>query len=400
MRKYFPLIGWLCLVVAGPVAAEAVRQDDYHWSGVERIVAIGDLHGDYEQYIQVMRSAGLLDKKRKWSGGSTHLVQTGDITDRGPDSRKIIDHLLKLAKQARRKGGYVHMLIGNHETMNVTGDLRYVHPGEYQAFITRNSARLQEMQWKAQLQWMQANTPEFETLDLDAYRQQWQKQVPLGWVEHRQAWSLAGDYGSWVKRNQVAVQLNDTIFLHGGISGEYCSFSLQSLTEQVIAGLETFDPAIQSIVTDPLGPLWYRGMANEDEDGVFSQTLTNILERYQARRVVVGHSPTGGVVWPRFDGRVVANDTGIAAHYGSHTGILELSPAGAVAIYGEHRITLPETNDDRVGYLEAVIKVDANNALLKQRLAKMLASPAAHGGGAQTEDLDSDLTVPSPGTCQ
>ncbi|MCW8927060.1 MAG: hypothetical protein OQJ84_12440, partial [Xanthomonadales bacterium] len=169
---------------------------------------------------------------------------------------------------------------------------------------------------------------------------------------------------------------------------------------QVIAALETFDPAIDSIVTDPLGPLWYRGMANEDEDGVFSQTLDNILERYQARRVVIGHSPTGGVVWPRFNGRVVANDTGIAAHYGSHTGIFELTPAGAVAIYGEHRITLPETNDDRVGYLEAVIEVDANNALLKQRLAKMLAPPATHAEDVRAEDPDTDLTAPSPGTCQ
>ncbi len=401
MRKYSTLIVWVLLLAAGPAMADAVKVDDYHWTGIERVVAIGDLHGDYEQYIRVMRSAGLLDAKGRWSGGETHLVQTGDITDRGPDSRKIIDHLLKLSKQAKRKGGYLHLLIGNHETMNVTGDLRYVHAGEYGAFTSGSSARLQAMQWQAQLEWMQANSPEFETLDLDAYRQQWEQQVPLGWVEHRQAWSLAGEYGGWVKGNQVAVQLNDTIFLHGGISAKYCGFSLRSLTEQVIDGLEAFDPSVETIVTDPLGPLWYRGMATEDEEGVFSQTLDNILERYGAQRVVIGHTPTGGVVWPRFDGRVVANDTGLASHYGSHIGVLELSAAGAVAIYDGRRIPLPANNDGRIEYLQAVIEADANNAQLKQRLARMLAPPVGPAaGGDEVATPPGEQQLPSPGTCR
>ena len=85
----------LLLLAPGLSEAKAKKIDDYHWTGVERIIAIGDLHGDYERYIDVMQSAGLIDKKGKWVGGDTHLVQTGDITDRGPDSRKIIDHLVK-----------------------------------------------------------------------------------------------------------------------------------------------------------------------------------------------------------------------------------------------------------------------------------------------------------------
>ena len=124
------------LLVNGAAEAKAKKVDDYHWTGVDRVVAIGDLHGDYGQYIEVMKSAGLINKSGKWIGGETHLVQTGDVTDRGADSRKIIDHLVKLSKQAKKKGGYVHLLIGNHETMNVIGDLRYVSPGEYAAFAT------------------------------------------------------------------------------------------------------------------------------------------------------------------------------------------------------------------------------------------------------------------------
>src|SRR5688500_2591879 len=85
------------------------------WSDVDRIVAIGDLHGDYDAFLSLLRTTGLVDEKNKWSGGKTHLVITGDILDRGPDSRKIFDLLFDLEKRAKSAGGYVHSLTGNHE---------------------------------------------------------------------------------------------------------------------------------------------------------------------------------------------------------------------------------------------------------------------------------------------
>lgn len=392
------------LLLSGAAEAKAKKIDDYHWTGVDRVVAIGDLHGDYGQYIEVMKSAGLIDNNGKWGGGETHLVQTGDITDRGADSRKIIDHLVKLSKQAKKKGGYVHLLIGNHETMNVVGDLRYVAPGEYEAFVTKNSGRLQSMQWDRQVEWMRANNPDFETIDLEAFRKEWEQQVPLGWVEHRQAWSLTGKYGKWVSDNAVAVQINNTIFLHGGISAKYCKFSLQSLTEQVMAGMQEYDLSVITAMNDPLGPVWYRGLALEKEEEIFSQTLDNILERYGAKRIVIGHTPTGGVVWPRFDQRVVANDTGIAAYYGAHKGLLELTPEGATAIYGNQRIPLPSLNNEREDYLRLVIEADSNNAQLKERLARMLAPPVEESlettEPAPSEGPVTEAVIQIPGTCQ
>ena len=92
------------------------------WTGVERTVAVGDVHGDYDQLAAVLKSAGLIDEQGNWSGGKTHLVQNGDVLDRGPDSRKAMDLLMRLEKQAAEAGGYVHALIGNHEAMNVYGD--------------------------------------------------------------------------------------------------------------------------------------------------------------------------------------------------------------------------------------------------------------------------------------
>ena len=395
----------LTLLVSGAADAKAKKIDDYHWTGVDRVVAIADIHGDYGQYIKAMRSAGLIDKSGRWSGGKTHLVQTGDIPDRGPDTIKIIDDLVKLAKQAKKAGGYVHLLIGNHEAMNVEGDLRYVSPGEYAAFTTRNSARLREMQWQRQLEWMKANMPDFAEIDLDAYRKEWEQQVPLGWVEHRQAWSVNGPYGKYVEDNQVAIQINDTIFLHGGISAKYCKLSLETMTDDVHAALKNGDRTVQTIVDDPLGPLWYRGLALEKESNeIFSQTLDNILDRYGAKRIVVGHTPTGGVVWPRFDRRVIVNDTGLATYYGAHMGVLELTADGITAIYGDKQISVPADNDGRVDYLRAVIEADPNNAQMKQRLARLLApadnEPEEVQDGEPAGQSAAAVANPVPGTCR
>ena len=116
---------------------EAEIQDT--WTGVERIVAVGGIHGNYKNFQRILRSAGLIDQNSNWSGGKTHLVQTGDVLDRGADSRKVLDLLMKLDEQAGAAGGQVHALIGNHEAMNLYGDLRYTSPGEFKAFRDGNS---------------------------------------------------------------------------------------------------------------------------------------------------------------------------------------------------------------------------------------------------------------------
>jgi hypothetical protein len=380
--------------------------DDYHWTGVERVVAISDLHGDYEQYIKVMRSAGLINSRGRWSGGGTHLVQTGDIPDRGPSTRKIIDHLADLKDQAERKGGRVHTLIGNHEAMNSYGDLRYVHPGEYQEFAGKNSAAYREKQWEFQINRLkQAKPEEFLTMNIEDYRAEFEKKIPLGWVEHRIAWQPKGHYGQWVLANPVAVMVNDTIFLHGGLSPDYCSYSLQELTELAHAQLRNYNREIEGVIDSENGPLWYRGLAREDEE-YFEPAVTQILQRYGAARIVVGHTPTGGIVWPRFGGRVVANDTGIATHYGANDAWLELSDGMARAAYGEHKMELPSDVEGRTEYLRQVINLRPENTSLQQRLAEILeppappAEPEASEAGATEAEPAPPREPISPGICQ
>jgi hypothetical protein len=128
---------FLAMLPAAPVAAQ------------ERIVAVGDLHGDYDVWLDIARNAGLIDAKNHWAGGHATLLQAGDIVDRGEDSLKIIRHLRSLQKEASKAGGKVIVLLGNHEAMNMTGDLRYVDPAELASYAGSNSEALRQTAWEA-----------------------------------------------------------------------------------------------------------------------------------------------------------------------------------------------------------------------------------------------------------
>ena len=368
----------LAFLVLSSVACAGARQvDEYRWEGVERVVAIGDLHGDYENYLAALRAAGLVDRKGKWAGGDTHFVQTGDLPDRGPDTGKIIEHIQRLGKQAQRKGGRVHNLIGNHEAMNMYGDLRYVHEGEYQAFVTRKSEGLRDRYFDLYMQSLEANAPERFAVLPEDFRDRWNAQHPLGWVEHRQTWDLGWDpeaeYGTWVLDNKVAVQVNGAIFLHGGISGYYCQNSLESLTEMVVSALREFDPQQPGILEDEFGPLWYRGLSGEEPQAP-TETVDAILAHHGAKHIVVGHTPTSGVVWPRYQGKVIMIDTGVSSAYGGHVAYLEMTPDGIFAGYPSGKIPLPTGGGDRIAYLEKVVAQNPDNPYLRQRL-KLLREP-------------------------
>jgi hypothetical protein len=402
----FAVLTGFSLLLCGFAEAKATQDGEYRWSSVDRVVAIGDIHGDFEQYMKVLRSADLVDKRGRWSGGKTHMVQTGDIPDRGADTLKIIEHIQALKKQAARKGGHVHTLIGNHEAMNVYGDLRYVHPGEFAAFVNRDSKRLREQQWDHYLKLLeQKNTAEeLALVDMGSLRKKWETVRPLGWVEHRINWITSGDIGAWVVDNPAIVMVNDSLFLHGGLSAKYCRKDIGEINAMVTDALLNFNPEDSGILEDQEGPLWYRGLARDDESKL-DFTVRQILKRYGAKRIVVGHTPTHGVVWPRFEGRVIVNDVGMANHYGAHEAYLELSGGKAIAGYGEHRLQIPTATHDRIPYLKTVIEWEENDEYLQRLLQKLLTPAMMHvlpeDQAAVIETAETaDMDAVSSGICQ
>ncbi len=396
----FKKLAIILLLIPGLVLAEARQIDEYQWEGVERIVAVGDIHGDYENYMATLKAAGLIDQKGKWAAGETHFVQLGDLPDRGPDTLKIIDHITQLAKQAKRKGGRVHNLIGNHEVMNVTGDLRYVHPGEYEAFAGRKSKTMRDRYYEMYIQRFEQQDPEgFANLP-DDFKAQWEKEHPLGWLEHRQAWDPAwnrdAEYAKWVMDKKIAIRINDNLFVHGGISGLYCANSLASLTERAVTLMQAYDPANAGLLEDPNGPLWYRGLSGGEPPAAL-ETVDAILAQHGVKHIVVGHTPTFGVIWPRYDAKVVMADTGISSYYGGNIGYLEITSEGYFGGYPSGRLPIPLRDEEAIPYLESVIEMDPDNKRLLKRLEQLM-QPAPESSEESGEGTEAILPVPICGT--
>jgi hypothetical protein len=190
------------------------------------------------------------------------------------------------------------------------------------------------------------------------------------------------------------VKVNDTLFMHGGLSAKYCYLPIDELNAMAAEGLENFDPQAPGMVEDPEGLLWYRGLAQDDE-AALGMLVTLMLEAYDAERIVIGHTPTGGVVWPRFDGRVIVNDPGIAAYYGAHEAYLELSGGEAVAGYGDERLVIPSSAEERIAYLEAVIALEENDGNLRQKLQQLTAPEVTEPvPGAKPSEMEQEQPAP------
>ena len=369
------LLLFLVLLVHS-VSAGPREIDAHRWEGVERIIAIGDIHGDYDNYIKTLQAAGVINRRGRWIAGDAHLVQIGDVPGRGPDTLKIIRHLSGLTTQARRAGGRVHRLIGNHEAMNVIGDLRYVTPGEYEAFVTRDSRRTRDRYFNALMDYWREEEPERYANLAENFREVWEAAHPLGWVEHRLAWdprwNRDGELFRWVLSSVAAIQLNELVFVHGGISASYCQHDLESLTRMVHEALQLDDITDAGVLEDETGPLWYRGLAGLSPETP-GAVVTAILERYDARHIIIGHTPTSGIIWPRHNAGVIMIDVGLGSYYGGHIGWLEFSQGKLFAGYADGRLELPGHDDERLDYLDRVMAMQPDNTHLRHRREALLA---------------------------
>ena len=317
-----------------------------------RIVAVGDLHGDYSAWAAIARDAGVAGPKGNWTGGRTTLVQVGDMVDRGPDSLKIIRALMRLQKEAPRQGGRVIVVTGNHEAMNVTGDLRYVTKEEFTAFAGPGSEALRDKLYEAKKKDIEAKYRAANpSLSSAAIREMWIKETPLGWAEQRLAWAPDGEIGRWVIRNPAVAQLGGNLFVHGGLSAEYSKISVDALNAQVAAALNAVERSPESILRTALGPLWYRGHVTRDPKATeitppavgmptrpsIEEELAQVLAAYGAKRIIVGHTPSLSGIRIDYGGRLVRIDSGNSRYYGGQLSWLEILGDRLIA----HKVARP-----------------------------------------------------------
>jgi hypothetical protein len=228
----------------------------------QRIVAVGDIHGDYDAFLAILQRAGILDSKNRWTAQNTTLVQTGDMLDRGPKSRAVMDLLMRLEQEAPRNGGRTVVLLGNHEAMNIFGDLRYVTNEDYDSFADTKSEERRKAAYATYSSRLSAAAlPE----------PRWMKSHPPGFIEQRDALSADGKYGRWLRNHSALVRIDDTVFLHGGISPKLANQAVETLNRVIASEIQEFDAIRELMVHEKLAFPYY----TLDELTVAAQTAVN-----------------------------------------------------------------------------------------------------------------------------
>jgi hypothetical protein len=285
---------------AEPATRTVVRAEEkaetFRFSAAKRVVAIGDVHGDFAAARAALRLAGAIDDQDAWVGGSLVVVQTGDELDRGDQEREIVDLFDALAPAAERAGGAVHALNGNHETMNVAGDFRYVTPGGYLQFAEVSTARVPPAVLS---------------------------RFPPSAHGRVAAFFPGGPYAALLSKRRIVVVVGDTVFAHGGVTTGHVKYGIERINRESSRWMSGESPAPPGPVTDSEGPTWTRRYSNEDGP-IDCAELDRTLEALHARRMVVGHTPQKRGITSACGDRVWRIDVGMAAHYGGRVEVLEI----------------------------------------------------------------------------
>lgn len=299
---------------------------------VSKIAAVSDIHGQFGTFIHLLQKQGIIDEERHWAYDDGHLVIVGDIFDRGDMVTETLWFVFFLEKEAKKAGGDVHFLLGNHELMVMHGDIRYVNP-KYR--YTSGATSMM-----------------YPVLFND-------KTV----------------LGQWLRSKNISTIINDIAFVHGGFSKEVLERmeSINKINEvfknEILTAPDiNFDStSVTSLLYFDNGPLWYRGYAQpENFDTNQAEELLNLLN---VKSIVVGHTSMPEIK-PLYNNKIFLIDSSMKfgdqgelliikdKHFyrGKYDGeVEELSPKGKKSLF--------ETIYDLEGDLKIRIDTDAGDLI-------------------------------------
>lgn len=250
------------------------RKEQISFDDVKTVVALSDIHGQYEVTKKLLQNFGIIDDDQHWIFGEGHVVIVGDIFDRGDEVNESLWLIHNLQFEAEKAGGMVHFLLGNHETMILSGDVRYIHKR-----YLMTTALLK--------------TPYQNLYGPDTYLGRWLRSLPL------------------------TIRVNNIVYVHGGMSKELLRevSTLEKINNLYHAELIDVNPSVATAESEKLktlygrsGPLWYRGYFLDQD---FEESdIDKILKKLKADKMVVGHTSFDAIK-SYYNGKVLAVDSSI-----------------------------------------------------------------------------------------
>lgn len=281
----------------------------------EKIVAIGDVHGDMMKARRAFRLAGLVDDNDTWIGGTTVAVQVGDILDRGDNEVQLYHWLSKRKKEAEMAGGALHILNGNHETMNVASQFRYATRGGVDDFKRWAKTHATGMALRSMCNVcppnMVASAREiFESSKKDDASARSEALRPGGQFSRR-----------FLAPNPVILAIGSTVFVHGGLLPHHVEYGIEKIN------YETQDWILHGTLKDMprflsgrRAVVWARDYSHENETYCDCDALKEALSKVPgAKRMVVGHTIQERGINSACDGQVHRVDVGLSRGCGDGT---------------------------------------------------------------------------------
>ena len=262
----------------------------------DRIVAIGDLHGDLKAARRAFRLGGAIDSSDHWVGGKLAVVQTGDVLDRGNEDRDLLAFLDKEQEAAKQAGGALYRLNGNHEVMNVQGDFRYVTEEGLKSYANEPSSGRPGI----------AELPKEQRGRAEAF-------LPGG----REARELAAF--------PVVLMVGDSLFAHGGVEPKHLKYGLDRMNREISAWMRGEAPLPKHLEGEHT-TFWTRTYGDSPAAEGACASLQRVLTALKSARLVIGHTPQKNGISFDCDRKLARIDVGLSAHYGSNpTEVLEIT---------------------------------------------------------------------------
>ncbi len=367
----------ITMLAAPALSASSASPVGAQDAAARRIVAVGDIHGAYEELVSVLRVSGIIDADLKWSGADAVVVQTGDFMDRGAGVRQVMDLLMRLQQEAPDSGGEVIVLLGNHEIMNLIGEFRDASPEQMAEFLDDDSDDVLDSAWDELQRVIEAtSTGRLSSRRRRELRNSWQENTSAERIAYIRAVGPDEPYGIWLRTLPLAANVDGIAFMHAGVAPEQAPRGVEVLSQRVVdeivaidayrarllenrlttsfselrevlrgaaqatGGLDWFDSSQTGLPElSPAGGnsqddqrAWYEALFRiqqwyalaargplwfrglaELSDPDNVAVLEAVLVALDSRAIVVGHSPQTDGISARFDGRLFMIDTGMLA---------------------------------------------------------------------------------------
>ncbi|MCD8202045.1 MAG: metallophosphoesterase [Prevotella sp.] len=289
------------------VALHPIKRPDWQCEQPEKLFVMSDPHGNFDCVVSLLQGNGVIDENYHWSFGKNQLVVNGDVFDRGDDVLPIYWLFYNLEQEAADAGGRMDFLLGNHEPMVFTNDLRY--------------------------------TKEKYLLLADSLH-----------IEYPELWSRSTELGRWLCSRNVIMKIGRNLLVHAGLSSEFYDLDISipavnellSFNPYMKRYLRRADYPLTYKLATTYGPLWYRGMVKQEEEyhPLAADTLTLLLQRYDVDRIIVGHTIFDDIS-AFYDNQVIAVNVDNQKNRDEKKGRAILIENGTVYVVGDEGIMHP-----------------------------------------------------------